>query len=156
MNQNDVALLHLVGLAQQVLRSEALHHHRRGRRERDRFWQLDEMLGLDVALFGVRAEGRDIGDPVAGTEALDALADRHDLARALVARRERIRRRRIEPGAVIDVEVIDGDRAMANPDFAGTRRRQFDVLEAHDVRGADVMDSVSRAWPRPPRRTRAP
>ena len=102
---------------------------------------LTKMLDVDVALLGVGAERRGVGDAVAGLEILDALADRDDFARAFVAGREGPRRRRIEAGAIIDVEIIDADGAMAHARFAGPGRRELDILQTHDVGRAGLVDA---------------
>jgi hypothetical protein len=40
---------------------------------------------------------------------------------------------------VIDVDEVDPDRVLAQPDLALARRRQFDLLVAHDFGTAGLM-----------------
>ncbi len=115
---------------------------------------LTRCLTIDVALLGVGAERRGVGDAVAGLEILDALADGDDLAGPFVAGREGPRRRRIEAGAIIDVEIIDADRVMAHARFPGPGRRDLDILQAHDVGRPGLVDA-NRAHGSSPARIRA-
>ncbi len=89
VDEHRVALLDAIGLAQEILRAESLEHDRRASLVGNAAGQLDEIPRLDVALLGVGADRAAVGDPVAGLEILDRRADLDDLARALVARRER-------------------------------------------------------------------
>ena len=44
---------------------------------------------------------------------------------------------------MIDVDEVDPDRVLAQPDLALARRRELDLLEAHDFRTAWLMDAYS-------------
>ena len=140
VDQDGVARLHAIGLAQQVLGSEALQHHRRRLLEADIIGQLDQMLDVDIARLGVGAGRRRIGDAVADLEARDVGAERGDDAGALAAGNER-QLCRIEPGAEIDVEVIDADGVMADARLPGAGRGQLDLLQLQDFRTAGLMDA---------------
>ncbi len=97
VNEDRIARLHPKCLAQQILRGEALQHHRRGRRKGNTLRQLDETVRIDDPLRGIGAEVRGIGDPVAQLEIFHARAKADDFAGALVARREGKRRHGISP-----------------------------------------------------------
>jgi hypothetical protein len=45
----------------------------------------------------------------------------------------------IEPVAVIDVDEVDPDRMLAQPNLAFAWRRQLDLLKAHDFRTAGLI-----------------
>ena len=141
MDEHRVALFDAIGLAQEILRGEPSKHDRRARLIRNAARQLDEIARLDIALLGVRADRAAIGDPVAGLELLDRRTDLDDLARALVARRERQLRRLIKAVAVTDVQIIDPDRVLAKPDLARTRLRQIDLLEHKDFGTAGLVNA---------------
>src|SRR5208337_4984728 len=140
MHEDPVALLHPIGLTQKILGGETLEHHRGGRFVGDRARQLDEEARLDVALLGVGAERHRIGDAVARLEVRYPRTDLDDLARALGARRER-QRRRIEAGALINIDEVDADRVLPEPDLALARLRQLDLLELHDLLSACLMNA---------------
>ena len=142
MDQDRVALLHAIGLAQEILRRQALEHHRRAGLVGNRTRQLEEEFRVDVALLGVGAGRTGVGDAIAGLEPFHGRPDLHDFARALAARRERQARRRIEAGALIDVDKVDPDRVLAQPDLAlPRRRRRFDLLVLQGLRAAGLMNA---------------
>ena len=66
VDQDRVALFDAMGLAHEILRGEALEHHRRGGVIGNRSRQLEQEPGFDVALFGIRARGAGVGDAVPG------------------------------------------------------------------------------------------
>jgi hypothetical protein len=92
-------------------------------------------------LFGVGAWRAGVGDAIAGFEPLDGRSDLDHFARALVAGRKRQPRRRVQAAALIDVDEIDPDRMLAQPDLALGRRRQFDLFEPHRFRAAGLMNA---------------
>ncbi len=141
MDQDNVALLHPVGLAQQILRGEALEHHARAGFVGDRARQLEQKPGFDISLLGVGPGRAAIGDAIAGLEPRDRRSDLDDFAGAFGTRRVRHLRGRIETGAVVDVDEVDPDRVLPQPDLALARRRELDLLELHDFRTAGLMDA---------------
>jgi hypothetical protein len=97
---------------------------------------------MNVALLGVGAVRTGVGDAIAGLEPFHGRPDLHDFARALAARRERQARRRVEAGALIDVDKVDPDRVLAQPDLALPRRgRRFDLLVLQGLRAAGLMNA---------------
>jgi hypothetical protein len=141
MDEDDVALLDPVGLAQKILRGEPLEHHRRACLVGNPARQLDQQPRFDIVLLGIAAAPAGIGDPVARFQTLlDLRSDLDDLACSLAAKRER-QARRIETDALIDVHVVDPNRMLAHPDLPPARRRQLDLLEPHDLRTACLMDT---------------
>ena len=83
VEQDGVAGLDLIGLADQVLRRQALQHHRRGGLVVDAVGQLQQAVGRDQPRFGIGAERRRaIGDAIAGLQVGDPGADFLDHAGA--------------------------------------------------------------------------
>jgi hypothetical protein len=97
-------------------------------------------VGRDQPHLGIAADRAGIGDPVAGPEIGDAVADRFDRAGALHARDEG-QGHRIEPGAVIDIDEIQPDGAMAQPDLAGARFADRDLLPLEHFGAAGLVDA---------------
>ena len=101
--------------------------------------QTECRLRRDDDLFGQPAKARDGDQPVADAPALDALADRLDLARDLAARRERPRRLHLifvlddQHVGIIDRRRADADQQLAWP---GDRIRQLRPAEASPARRA--------------------
>ena len=142
MDEDHIARLHLVGLAQQILRGEALQQHRRRDVVGKALRQLDQPVLGDHPFLRVGAKAREVGHAVADLEVLDALADLDHLARAFIAGRER-RRRGVEALAKINVNEIDADRVIADQNLATPRRRQFDVLDPHHLGAACFVNANS-------------
>src|SRR5208337_813083 len=140
VHQDPVALLHPIGRAQEVLRGEALEHHRGARFVGERARKLDEEARFDVALLGVGARPARVGDPVARLEVLYPGAELQNLACALAARGERQAGRRVEAGPIIDVHEVDPDGVLADMDLALARLRQFDLLEPDHLGSAMLMN----------------
>ena len=143
VNEDRIARLHPKSPAQQILRGEALQHHRRGRLKGNALRQLDETVRLDEPLPRVSAQVRGIGDPVAKLEIFHALADSGDFARALAAGREGKRGDRIGAAAKINVDEIDADRMVADKHFAARGRRRRDVLDPHHLGPANLVNPDS-------------
>ena len=131
VEQDGVAGLHPVGPPQQVLRGEALEHHCGCGLVGDGVGQVDHTLGVDHDLLGIGAGGAGIGDALADTEIGDALTERIDHARALLAEGEGERGRLVSAGAEIDVDEVDTDGGLADADLARTRLRRGHVLVGH-------------------------
>jgi hypothetical protein len=72
-------------------------------------------------------------------EIAHALADRGDHARAFHARDERQGRVRVEPGAHIDVDIIEPDRHLHDPDLARARIADLDLLPTKNLGSATLM-----------------
>ncbi len=139
MDQDRVARHHLVGLPQQVLGGQALEHHHGADLVGDRFGQVDEEAGGDVALLRIGAERRPVGDPVPHGEFRDFGSHRDDVARGLVAEDEG-QRVRVDALALIDVDEVEADGTLPDPDLAGGGRGEVEVLDRQDLRSAELVN----------------
>ena len=141
MEQDGLTGLHGIRPAQQVLDGHALQHHRRGLARVDPGGDLHDLPGRHQALLRVGADrGRGIGDPIPRRRRVDTLPDRFDDPGALHPRRKRERRRGIEPGAEVDVDVVEPYRFVPDPDLAGSGRADLDVFPPHRIGAAGAMD----------------
>ena len=127
-------------LLQQVLRCQALEHHRRAGFERDRVGQLAHALGrhhpgLAVAAGRVAGVSRAVADPQVG----HACADRLDNASALHAQVQG-QRVGVQAGALVDIDVVQADRVVADTDLAGTGFADGQVDELHHFGSAVLLD----------------
>ena len=95
-----------IGLLHEIAHGHALQHHGGRGLVGDVGGQLHQPVGGDQPLLRIAADRAGIGHAVANREVRHALAHGHDLARTFAARRERHRRNRVKPGAVIDVEKV--------------------------------------------------
>ncbi len=140
MQQHRVARLHLVAVADQVLRGQALQHHRRGGVERDRIGQPHHDIGRHHAHLRVGAGGTaGVGHAVAHGDVAHALAHRFDHAGAFHAQPAR-QRLLVQPGAEIDIDVVQAHRLMAHAHFAGAGIAHFDIDPLHDFGTAGLLD----------------
>src|SRR4029077_19726746 len=139
MDQDRVTLFDAVGLAHQILGGEALEHHRRSGFVGNRARELEQEPRFDIPLLRVGAWGAGVSDPVACLQPLDRRTDLDHLARPLRPGRERRLRRRIEARAMIDVDEVDPDRMLAQPDLAFAWWQQLDLLKAHHFRTAGLI-----------------
>ena len=116
MEEDGVSRLHPVGLAQQVLRGQALEHHARGLHVADSLGQRDQAPRWDVARLRIGAEWRQgIGDTVARRDPADLRSELFHHADALEADHRRQRRQRPGMGhaaAVVGVDIVDPDRRV--------------------------------------------
>ncbi|SIK36746.1 Uncharacterised protein [Mycobacteroides abscessus subsp. abscessus] len=86
MEQDRLVTLQPVGLAEQVLRGQALKHDGRAFFKADAVGQLDHLRGRHVAHFGIRAErALAVGHTIAHLQMLDARTDGVDHACAFKA-----------------------------------------------------------------------
>ena len=116
------------GLAKERAHRHALQHHGRGGLVADGVRQLHQPVGGDEALLGIAAEDAGVRHAVAGLEIGDALPDGDHVARAFHADDGRKRRQRIEPRAIVDVDEIHADGALADQHLAGAGRADLDRL----------------------------
>lgn len=143
VEQDRLAGLHRVGPADQVLGSHALEHDGRRRPVRHPVRDRHQHAGRDQAALGIRAgPAAGIGHPVAGLHDRDAGADRLDDPGPLAAQSGR-QRQRVEPGAVVGVDVVGPDGCMAYAGLALAGLADLDVLPAHDL-GAAGLDDADR------------
>ena len=172
-------------VAQEEVGGDALQQRRRGDVVLDRRRQANDPLGRHRPHAAIRA-GRlaEVGDAVARKEAAHARADVDDRADRLHARHAGQRQHRRDPAlAQVDVEVVDADRALADPHLAGSRapaprrrraagprarrsgaRRRFATAAATRSASPRRRDRAGRrpradggaGWRSPPRRRRAP
>src|SRR5690606_6657077 len=85
------------------------------------------------------ADRPDIADPVALLEVGDALPDGSDLARALIAA-DKGHGHLVEPCPLVDVDEVEPDGPVADPDFASAGFAGLALLETQDVRAAVLAD----------------
>ena len=141
MQQNRVAGFDAIGLPDQILRGQALQHHRGGGLVVDAVRQFQQAIGRDQAGFGIGADRRGaIGDAVAGLDVRDAGADFLDHARGLAAKPAR-QLRRIKPGAVVDIDEVQADRGVADTGFAGTGLAELDLLPDQNFGAAGFVEA---------------
>ena len=140
MDEDRVALLHAIGLPEQILRGQALEHHGGGLIVGDVVPQRDEVLDVDVAGLRIGAWGGDVGDAVADLEIRHAGTDGRHLAGAFAAGGEG-QLRRVEAVAEVHVEVIDADGVVTDLRLAFAGGRQLDVLEFHHLGTAGLVNT---------------
>jgi hypothetical protein len=140
VEQDGFIALQAVGLAQQVLHRQALQHRRRSLLEADPRRQRDQLVLRHVAYFGVGADrALPIGHAVADLQARHARPHGFDHAGALEAQAMR-QRTGIQPGAEIDIDVVQADRMLADGDLVRAGRGHVHVDELHDFRSAVLID----------------
>ena len=120
--------------------------------------QLDEPVGGDQPLVGIAAEHAGIRDAVADLEFGDARTDGFDRAGALHADHRRQARELVEPGAVIDVDVVETDGTLAQAHLARARLADLDLLPLQHLGPAVGVDADcvrhGRPFPRAAARAR--
>jgi hypothetical protein len=122
MEQHPLAGLHGKAAVQQVLHGHALQEHRRGLLVADPVGYLDQPACRQVAQVGVgpgRAAG--IGHPVAHLDLGDVRSHRLDHARRLAAETAG-HLQGVVARAVIDVQIVQSNRALADQGLAGRGR----------------------------------
>ncbi len=140
MHQDGLAGLHPVGAAQEILRRQSLQQHRRRGPVVDPGRQLDQPLGGEQASLGIGAHRpRAIAGAIARLELAHPLAHRLDHAGGLEADARR-QRERIEAAAVIGVDEVEADRRVADADLAGAGLADRDLLPAHRLGSAGLMN----------------
>ena len=144
MDEDRVALPHLVGAVEQILDGHALQHHGGGRLVGDAFRQLHGNGRGNVPLGRVAAQRRHVGHAVADAEAGDAVPKRRDLASRLVAGDEGERRRLVVAAAEIGIDVVDADRGLADAELAGPGGRQIDFFVSEYLGPAVLMNPNCR------------
>ena len=128
MDQDRLAGLHRMGAADQVPGGHALQHHRRGLLVGDPGRHRHQPVGRHDPRLAVGAERpAGISDAVAGFEPGDARPDLLDDPGRLRAEPAR-QWHRVEPAALIGVDVIEPDRGMADPDLARAGLADLDLL----------------------------
>ena len=139
MQQDGVAGLDAIGLADQVLRRQALQHHGGGGLVIDAVGQLEQAIGRDQPGFGIGADRRSaIGDAVACLQIGDAGADFLDHAGGLAAETAR-QLRGINPRAVVDVDKVQPHRGVADARFPGPGLAKLDFLPDQNFGTAGFM-----------------
>jgi hypothetical protein len=123
MDEQHISGLDPVSPAQQILRGHALEQQCRRHVVADAIGELDQLVGRDIAPLGIGSDaGVHIGDALADHMIRDARAYRLDDASGFEAETCR-QRQRVDALALIDVDEVEADRLMADPDFAGGRWR---------------------------------
>ena len=139
MEQNGLAGFDPIGLADEILRRQALQHHRRGSLVIDIVGQLDQAIGWDQPRLGIGSNRcAAIGDAVAGFQIADARPDLLDNASRLAAEPTR-QRDRIKSRAVVDVDKVQSHRGMPDARFARTGLAQLDFLPDQNFRPAGFV-----------------
>ena len=135
MEEDRLPLLDLEGAPEQALDGHPLEEGRRGDLSRRcPSGSLTSRSAGDQPLLGIGADLHLVDDAVARLEAGDARPDRLDLAGRLRAGDQRIAARRlVDALAVIDVDEVDADRELAEPDLARSRLADLDLDPFHDL-----------------------
>ena len=140
VEQDGLAGLHAIGPPQQVLRGHALEHHRRGLLVADAVRERDQAICGHQPALGVGADRRrGVGHALPRPQVAHPLAHGLDHAGAFEPRRERQLRRRIQTAAEIHVDVVQSDRRLPNQRLTGPGRPDVGVLEAQDLRSANLV-----------------
>ena len=139
MEQHGLACLQRVGLAQQVLRGQALEHDGRRLFVADGLGQLHQMPCRQRVVLAIRAKrAGGVGHAVTDLQAADTLADRFDLASPFGAQTGRQARRHVETAAEIGIDEIQADGVVAYSNLPRSRRRDRRVYLFEDF-GATVL-----------------
>src|SRR5258708_8130699 len=69
----------------------------------------------------------------------NAGTDRENFTGRLIAGDEWHRRRLVQAGAVVNVDEVQADGMLPNPDLSGSGRRHFHGLKDHGFRSANLM-----------------
>ena len=145
MDEDGVAGLHDVGLADEVLGGHALEHHGRGLLVADAVGQGDQHLGGGRAAVGVGAEGGGVGHALAGLHLGDAVAHGLDHAGTLVAGGEgQAAGGRVEAGAEVGVDEVEAHGRLPDQGLAGAGLAGVELLELEHL-GAAML-----GYPDPP------
>ncbi len=119
MDQDRPARLHLRAILDQESGRRALQQDRRRRPVVDMIGQRHEQVGRDVARRGIGPARRaEHADPVADLKVGHALAHRLDHARRFGAQLAG-QVDRVQPAAVIGVDIVQPDRMVPHPHLAG-------------------------------------
>src|SRR6185369_8300188 len=144
VEQDRVARLYAVRAAQQEPRGQALQHQRSGRFVADRIRDRDRAIRRNVGDLRIRAErSGSISDAIADFPARDVLSDLFDDTGSFEAE-ARWKRQRIEPAAVIRIDVVEPDRTMADAHPSRHRAAGVGLLEAKHF-GAAVLVNANCA-----------
>lgn len=139
--QHRLTRLDLVAGANQELDCHALQQEGSCHFIADVIGQLDQQRGGNHPGFGVgTGHATGVCHPVAGLEQLDTLAHRLHNTGSLDAQAAR-QGRRIHARAVIDVNVVEPDGGLAQPDLPRLRILGVDVLPFENIRAASFMNS---------------
>ena len=144
MKQHEVAWLQPAlgqDAPKEVLRGQAFEHHGCTRLEIDRIGQLAHAGGGHDARLAVRAGGvARVGGAVAGLEVHDTLAHSFDHASAFHAQEGR-HGHGIKAGALVNVDVVQTDGVVADPDLAGAGLSDLHVHQFHLLGTADLAQA---------------
>ena len=140
VDEDGVALLDLADAQEQIVGGHALQHHGRGGPVVDPLRQRHQAVRGDESRLRVGAEGRGaVSHAHSGLEVADAGPHRLDQAGRFRAGSERVRRRLVEPGAIVDVDVIEANRRVADAGLARARLADGHVLPAQDLRTTGLV-----------------
>ena len=129
------------GAADQVLCGQALQHHRGGVGVVDAVRGLEELRGRRDSRLRIGADRSGaVANPVADAEIADLGADRLDHAGGLEAEPRR-QRHLVGTGAVIDVDEVEADGGMLQPNLASAGGANLDVLPGHYLGAAVAIDA---------------
>ena len=141
VEKNRFARLHGVRPANEILHRASLQHHRRRLLVADPVGNPHELLRRDQPALRVAAEVHAVDDAIADSHLGHAVADRLDDAGAFIADGQRERRRRVEPGSEVDVDVVEPDRRLPDQRLARSRIGDLDRLPAQNVRAAGFVNA---------------
>jgi len=141
VHQNGVAAGHLVGSPDQELRGEPLEHERRGLLIGNTARYTHHALDGHVAHFAVGARrGKHVGHALTDTHTAHAAPERENDARRLAPESAR-QAHRIEPGPVVDVDVVHADRGVTDLHLARGGLTGIELLEVQNLGSAVVVDA---------------
>ena len=141
MHHNRLARLHFMRAPQQILRRHALQHHRRPGGEIDAIGQLHQLVRGNAALGRIGTDRpAGIGNPVAHRHLGHARADRQHGAGRFHAQRGR-QRGLVQPGAEIDVDIVQPHRAMLHQRLTRCRIGRGHILPTHHIGAAMGVNS---------------
>jgi hypothetical protein len=150
VDEGDVAGLHRIEVGREVAGGESLHHHRGRSAVVDRVGNRHERGGRDSDPLRIASGRIDPGYALAGCDALDAVAHRHDPADAFDA--EDLGVGRIGPGHALphaDVHEVDAREGDIDQRLARTRHRvrALDMLQHLTAPSAVHNDRFHRLAP---------
>ncbi len=143
MPEHDAVLGDVVGLLDEIAHRHALQHHRRRRLIGDGVRYFHEPVSRDEAFLGIASNRPGISDAVTNCDFGHAWPDRDHLARALAARREGKGRLLVEPGPVIDIDVIHAGRILLDLGLARPWLAGFHLFPLQDF-GAAISVNADR------------
>ncbi len=141
VNHHGIALADAMDLAQQRLHRQSFQHHGGCLDVIEARRHFDEAIrGHETNLRIRPGTGPRVGDPVARHEVGDARTDGFDDTHALMSRNGR-ELRGVQPSTLVDVDEIEPDSGMTDPDLFRTGVACFDGFPTQNIGIAIGMES---------------